>query len=948
MPLRQGADSSTVTGLARGRFGVASRALTVLAMTVVAVTGGQILDASNAVAGPAVAGNSITFTSSPPTLSSSSSQVLGVTGNTYVPAGVTRSGDPLTFSIDSSSTPGACSLAGGTVSFEAPGVCIIDANDAGNASYAAAPQEQQSIDVNDAPTCAALAYQRPGLSDGDYTLDVQGVATSLYCADMSTSPAEYLDLPAGTSTNYSQLGSHWAYSGTGAISTSYTKVRFLPASLQIENANTTFATSTGSNGENGASAVAWGIAAACGGSNASFEVNLEGTRFSFTYGMNGFGAAGSNYNGAPMVADDATNQAFSAANVNGFCGHAGFHSPNPGGPGYAGVWGTPSNGTGSFQVQVSELDGSGQPIVGQALSFVQTAATPLAAGTVQTAVEGVASGATPSYSASGACTVDQNGLVTLNRVGTCTVVVSSSVSGEAIAGTAVAESFQVIGAQSVQITSSDSAAVIGSTYSLTSTGGSSGNPVDYSVDPASAGRCQLDQSGTVVDLESPGACVIDANQQGDGDYSAAPQQQQTLTVTQAATTTTVTSAPAVTGQPITLTATVAITSPGSDTYSSPGGNVEFQSSQDGISWADLTGCSTIPLSWPLTPSLLNTGTATCTTSFPVAGGAGHADVRALYSGDANFSGSATSSTTIEASPDATSTAVSSGQSPSAPAATVEFRAQVTAASPGAGVPTGTVTFSDAGRVLCSAAPLSAGAAECRTSLPPQPASQMVTAVYSGSAAMTGSAGAVVQSVLHGYWLAGSDGSVSAHGDAVGYGSLLGVRLNKPVVAIAATRDGRGYWLAAADGGVFTFGDAGFYGSAAHVHLVGRVVAIAATPDGRGYWLAAADGGVFTFGDARFYGSAAGSVPAGARVVGLAASAAGYWLALSNGQVRGFADAHNYGPGSAGTVGIAATGDAFGYWVVSGGGRVQPFGDAVNDGSASGVLNGVTVLAMADL
>ena len=39
-----------------------------------------------------------------------------------------------------------------------------------------------------------------------------------------------------------------------------------------------------------------------------------------------------------------------------------------------------------------------------------------------------------------------------------------------------------------------------------------------------------------------------------------------------------------------------------------------------------------------------------------------------------------------------------------------------------------------------------------------------------------------------------------------------LRLNQPIVGMAATPDGKGYWLVAADGGIFTFGDAGFYGS----------------------------------------------------------------------------------------------------------------------------------------
>ncbi len=56
------------------------------------------------------------------------------------------------------------------------------------------------------------------------------------------------------------------------------------------------------------------------------------------------------------------------------------------------------------------------------------------------------------------------------------------------------------------------------------------------------------------------------------------------------------------------------------------------------------------------------------------------------------------------------------------------------------------------------------------------------------------------------------GKVTAFGGAVFYGDLSGHTLNKPIVAMASTPDGKGYWLFAADGGVFSFGDATFYGS----------------------------------------------------------------------------------------------------------------------------------------
>ena len=74
--------------------------------------------------------------------------------------------------------------------------------------------------------------------------------------------------------------------------------------------------------------------------------------------------------------------------------------------------------------------------------------------------------------------------------------------------------------------------------------------------------------------------------------------------------------------------------------------------------------------------------------------------------------------------------------------------------------------------------------------------------------------------------------------------------------MAATPNGGGYWLVASDGGVFTYGDAVFYGSTGGLRLNKPVVGMAATPSG-GYWLVASDGGIFNYGDAEFEGSTGG-------------------------------------------------------------------------------------------
>ena len=83
---------------------------------------------------------SISFTSSPP--------VNTVVGGSYtVSAAGGGSGNPVTFSIDGSGTAGACTIAGTVVRFTGLGTCLVDANQAGNAGYLAAPQVQQSFAV---------------------------------------------------------------------------------------------------------------------------------------------------------------------------------------------------------------------------------------------------------------------------------------------------------------------------------------------------------------------------------------------------------------------------------------------------------------------------------------------------------------------------------------------------------------------------------------------------------------------------------------------------------------------------------------------------------------------------------------------------------------------------------------------------------------------------------
>ena len=204
----------------------------------------------------------------------------------------------------------------------------------------------------------------------------------------------------------------------------------------------------------------------------------------------------------------------------------------------------------------------------------------------------------------------------------------------------------------------------------------------------------------------------------------------------------------------------------------------------------------------------------------------------------------------------------------------------------------------------------------------------------------------------GYWMVASDGGIFDYGDAGFFGSRGGQPLNKPIVGMAATPDGLGYWLVASDGGIFGYGDATFYGSRGGQPLNKPIVGMAATPDGKGYWLVASDGGIFSYGDAQFYGST-GSLVLNKPVVGMASSpdGLGYWLVASDGGIFSYGDAQFYG--STGSlvlnkpvVGMAASPSGLGYWLVASDGGIFNYGDGPFYGSAGSLVLNKPVVAMA--
>jgi hypothetical protein len=109
----------------------------------------------------------ISFTSTPP--------AVPVVGGTYTVTATATSGLPVTFT---SATPAVCTISGSTVTFIGTGTCTINANQAGNANFNAAPQVQQSFTVNQAPQItSANSVSFTSTVPGSFTVTTTGFPT---------------------------------------------------------------------------------------------------------------------------------------------------------------------------------------------------------------------------------------------------------------------------------------------------------------------------------------------------------------------------------------------------------------------------------------------------------------------------------------------------------------------------------------------------------------------------------------------------------------------------------------------------------------------------------------------------------------------------------------------------------------------------------------------------
>jgi uncharacterized repeat protein (TIGR02543 family) len=159
------------------------------ATTGVATTSGTALQNSQ----------TISFTSTKP-----STAVVG--GTAYTVTATATSTLAVTFSVDATSTS-VCALSGSTVTFQAAGTCQINANQAGNSQWAAAPQVYQSFTVGRGTQAALSVTSLSGTYGSTVALT--------YSGGTGTGAITFAVVAGGTATGCSITGTTLSYTSAG-------------------------------------------------------------------------------------------------------------------------------------------------------------------------------------------------------------------------------------------------------------------------------------------------------------------------------------------------------------------------------------------------------------------------------------------------------------------------------------------------------------------------------------------------------------------------------------------------------------------------------------------------------------------------------------------------------------------------------------------------------------
>ena len=385
-------------------------------------------------------------------------------------------------------------MSGATVSYAAAGQCVIDANQAGNGTYAAAPPVQQTVTVSSAqklPQSITFPAPAPGTAGDSAALSASGGGSKNPVVFSASSPG--VCTVSGATVSYAAAGqcvidANQAGNGTYAAAPPVQQTVTVSSAQKLPQSITFPALAPGT---------------APGSAALSATGGRSGNPVVFSAGSPGVctvSGATVSYAAAGQCVIDA-NQA----------GNGTYAAAPP--------------------VQQTVTVSSAQKLP-QSITF-PALAPGTAPGSAALSATGGRSGNPVVFSTSspGVCTVS-GATVSYAAAGQCVIDANQAGNGTYAAAPPVQQTVTVSSAQKLPQSITFPALAPGTapgSAALSATGGRSGNPVVFSA--GSPGVCTV--SGATVSYAAAGQCVIDANQAGNGTYAAAPPVQQTVMVSNA-------------------------------------------------------------------------------------------------------------------------------------------------------------------------------------------------------------------------------------------------------------------------------------------------------------------------------------------------------------------------------------------------------------------------------
>jgi uncharacterized repeat protein (TIGR01451 family) len=445
------------------------------------------------------AAQTITFLSTPPNPATVGGPAYGVVAKS-------SSNLPVTLVIDSASS-GVCTITGSTVTFVGAGSCLIDANQGGNSSFAAAPQAQQVVLVDPATGTSAQTITFQSVPP---TAAVVGGTYDAHATADSGLPV-ILTIDATSAGVCTITGSTVTFVGTGncLIDANQGGNAGFAAAAQVQQpvlvgpaAGTAAQTITFLSTPSAAATVG-GTYQVLASATSGLPVTL--TIDSTSAGVCVLTGSTVTFMGAGSCTIDA-NQGGSA------------------------------NFAAASQVQQSVLVHPAMGTSPQSITFLSTPPSPAAVGGSYDVLASASSGLpvvlTIDAASTGVCT-STGPTVTFVGPGTCVIDANQGGSAHFAAAPQVQQAIQVDAATGTAaqvitfLSTPPGSATVGGVYQVL-VGSSSGLPVTLVIDGSSAGVCTL--TGSIVTFVGAGSCTIDADQAGDSHFAAAPQAQQVVLV----------------------------------------------------------------------------------------------------------------------------------------------------------------------------------------------------------------------------------------------------------------------------------------------------------------------------------------------------------------------------------------------------------------------------------